>query len=173
MRNYCYKVYLKYSALAYRFIERMSLTKRLEKEDSKPVKKAAVAMLAVAFLVSFLASISVASSTISVAANNNNSKGSEFSLAVNGTIQSSKTVNLHLGVVGSASIYCEVYTITNMGKSPITVTATTSVYPSQAATLNLHGGPAVTLDAGKSYAMTLIVTDFSQSGVVSLTFSSV
>ncbi|HMK95682.1 MAG TPA: hypothetical protein VK536_09830 [Candidatus Limnocylindrales bacterium] len=145
----------------------------LEDKNAGLIKKIILPAIAASFLIAFLASTNlVPSSSVFACLNNNSSKQPAFSLSVNGTLQTGQVVTLNLGATSSVTLYCEVYTLKNVGTEPIVITATTSISPSNAATLKLQGGPTVTLCPGQSKQMTLTLTDFTAAGTGQIKFSS-
>jgi hypothetical protein len=148
----------------------MSHVKDGQGQKAKSVKRIIVAsILAASFFIAFFATANaVASLSNSQDCNNN----LVFSLAVNGTLQTTECVNLNLGPQTSSSSYCEIYTLTNEANTPITITATATLWPSHAATLKWQGGFTVTLGIGMSKEMILTLTDFIAAGTAQVTFSS-
>lgn len=148
----------------------MSDIKGGQSQKAKSIKRIIVAsILAASFFIAFFAATTaVASSSNSQECNNK----LVFSLAVNGTLQTTQRVNLNLGPQTSSSSYCEIYTLTNEGNTPIIITATATLWPSHAAILEWQGGLTVTLGIGMSHEMILTLTDFSAAGTARVTFSS-
>jgi len=148
----------------------MSDIKSCQSKKTKSIKRIIVAsILAASFIIAFFAATNaIASSSDSQNCNNN----LVFSLAVNGTLQTTQVVNLNLGPQTSSSSYREIYTLTNQANTPITITATTTLSPSNAATLTWQGGTTVNLLLGASSKMTLTLTGFTSAGTASVTFKS-
>jgi len=148
----------------------MSDIKGWQSKKAKSIKRMIVASILIAsFIIAFFAATdAIASSSDSQNCNNN----LVFSLAVNGTLQTTQVVNLNLGPQSSFSSYCEIYTLTNEANTPITITATTTLSPSNAATLKWQGGTTVNLLVGAGSKMTLTLTSFTSAGTASVTFRS-
>ena len=147
----------------------MDNIKDLQNIEAKLIKRIIVVSIIISLLIAFFAAINAANSSSALS---NCANGLEFSLAVNGTMQTVQSVSINLGPITSSYSYCEIYTLTNEATTPIVITATTTVSPSSTAILTWQGGLTVTLPAGATQKMTLTLTDFSAAGTAYVTFSS-
>ena len=141
-----------------------------QNKKAKSIKRIMLVPIIIASLL--IAFFATTNAVATLSSSQNCTNNPEFSLAVNGTIQAVRQVSINLGPLSSADSYCEVYTLTNVGNTPVLITTTATLSPSNAAILNWQGGTTVTLSSDQSQKMNLTLTDFTIAGTALVTFTS-